>query len=255
MTCWAVLRPCTSSGAPLVASTVRSKPTDFSRSANSAWSSAAAERGVSQRPKARKAPRSSGAPASGGNVPTSSGFLWSLAHTTTRWSRRLSMRVGTLQRRVEFGDLAAQQCILLEGAATLANEPDRRDQCGADDADGDRNLDDLERADHRGRGRARKPARSTSRAAAATTRQARPLFADYRPAYAVVLHRLDARPPRSKAPRIRSDTQWTLSPLNLHTILLCEALPLQGSCAGPVFPIQGAQASRITAIYCPSESA
>ena len=62
----------------------------LSRSAATAFSSAAAERGISQRPKARNAARSSGAPLSAGSVPISSGFFLSLSQTMTRWSRRLS---------------------------------------------------------------------------------------------------------------------------------------------------------------------
>ena len=90
MTKAALLRPCTSSGAPFSASMTMSKAAAFSRRAAIAFSSAAAERGISQRPKARNAARSSGAPLSAGSVPISSGFFLSLFHTITRWSRRLS---------------------------------------------------------------------------------------------------------------------------------------------------------------------
>ena len=90
MTWAALLRPCTSSGAPFCASITRSKAMPLSRSAAMAFSSAAAERGISQRPKARNDARSSGAPLSAGSVPTSSGFFLSLFQTMTRWSRRLS---------------------------------------------------------------------------------------------------------------------------------------------------------------------
>ena len=68
-----------------------------------AWSSAAAERGVSQRPKARNAPRSSGAPASGGSVPTSSGFLFARPDDDALVAQ-VEHRLGALQRRVEVGD-------------------------------------------------------------------------------------------------------------------------------------------------------
>jgi hypothetical protein len=86
----ALLRPCTSSGAPFCASITRSKAMLLSRSAAMAFSSPAAERGITQRPKARKEARSSGAPLSAGSVPSSSGFRLSLFQTMMRWSRRLS---------------------------------------------------------------------------------------------------------------------------------------------------------------------
>jgi len=39
-----------------------------------------------------------------------------------------------------------------------------------------------------------------------------------------------------QAPRIRSDAQWTLSPLNLHTILPLKSLPLSGIVRRPPGP-------------------
>ena len=219
---------------------MRSKPTDFSRSAITAWSSAAAERGVSQRPKARKAPRSSGAPASGGSVPTSSGFLWSLAHTTTRWSRRLSIASARCSDALRSATLAAQQHVLLEGAGAFANQPDRREQRCADDADEHRELDDFERADHRRSRRRQPPVPRTAqgrrerpqtprnqqrRCAAVGLRTARvtamrtaspppdttsPADRGLSPGMSCSSPPPECKTAPLKAPRIRSDAQWTL---------------------------------------------
>ncbi len=80
----------------------------FSRSAATACSSAAAERGISQRPKARKAARSSGAPLSAGSVPISSGFLLVVVPDDDALVAQIEQRLGALERGVEVGDAAAQ---------------------------------------------------------------------------------------------------------------------------------------------------
>ncbi len=87
--CVAARRPWASSRAPVAVSTTRSKVTPLSRRPASACSSAAAERGASQRPKARKAARSSGAPSPPAGRPRLRAAHRRDSHTTKRWSRVL----------------------------------------------------------------------------------------------------------------------------------------------------------------------
>ena len=141
----------------------RSKAMLLSRSASMALSSAAAERGISQRPKARKAARSSGAPLSAGSVPISSGFLSVVVPDDDALVAQIEQRLGALDRGVEIGDAAAQLDILGCGPGTLADQADRREKCRAHDAGEHRELHDLDGAEGEERTRLAFPAHAPGR--------------------------------------------------------------------------------------------
>ena len=123
----------------------------FSRSAVTAWSSAAAERGISQRPKARNEARSSGAPLSGGSEPDQLRLAVVVdVPDDDALVAQVEQRIGALHRGIEVGDLAAQLDILAGRLGALADEEDGRQQGGAHDAGKHRQLHHLEGAERIG---------------------------------------------------------------------------------------------------------
>ncbi len=122
MTMDALLRPCTSSGAPFCASITRSKAMPLSRSAATAFSSAAAERGITQRPKARKEARSSGRAAFGRQRTDQLRLPPVVVPDDDALVAQIEQRLGALDRGVEVADAVAQIDILGRRSRALADE-------------------------------------------------------------------------------------------------------------------------------------
>ena len=156
MTCAALLRPCTSSGAPVCASMTRSKAMAFSRKRGDGI--------LERRGRARHQPAAEGQErravvrraAFGRQRADQLGLLVVAVPDDDALVAQIEQRFGALERRVEVGDAGAQLDILGGGAGAFADQEDRREQRGAHDAGEHGELDDLDGADATARPSARR---------------------------------------------------------------------------------------------------